>query len=158
MVSKKKYGIVKWIIVAIALIAGIALLSKQKPETVFSNDSKFNDLVYADIISITPESGTSKLGNKTSTTYEGFFCTCETVSGDMIDAYIDSHKYSKYISSPGYSRTTWNRIPEKEEFTSPVRIHGRVSSRESILYASKDKSAVFDIYTAEWTKTTPEGE
>ena len=46
-------------------------------EEKFSDESQINDLVYADIVSMTPESATRDASKRTTSTNEGYFCSCD---------------------------------------------------------------------------------
>ena len=135
------------VILGMALILGIVSLfggDVEKDSTEYSKNSQHNDLVYADITSITPTSTTSKLGKKD---YEGFFCTCETVDGKSIDVYVSSFKFGKYIKKKSqYSWDNWNRVvPDTVEFDTPLRIFGRLEKVKNIVSISKDESLVINI-------------
>ena len=135
-----------FLLILLVLILGITSIvgnSKEKNEKLYSDESKYGDWVYVDIISIEPTVATTKRENRDMESYEGFFCSCETVDGKTISTYIDSYEWDKYIDKPKYSSR--NMMPKKIEFDDPLRIHCIVSKRKSILSYSADESLVLDI-------------
>ncbi len=138
-----------FIIILLALILGIVNIIgsiNEKNATEYSVESKLNDSVYAYIVSITPESATTKASNRTSKSYEGFFCSCKTENGLVFKAYIDSSRFDTYIQP---TKFTWRSVmPGKVEFDTPLRIYGKIVKYKDIV-ASPDESLVFNIYKSD---------
>lgn len=151
-IRRSSIGIyIVFLFVLLAILCGILEIKKainRSNEVLFSDESKVNDFVYADIVSITPESATKKVSNRTSDTLEGFFCTCVASDGKEFSAYIDAFDFSKYIKKPRYSWEARSRIPDRVDFDPPLRIHGKVSTRKSIVSYS-GSTLLFEIYSSD---------
>lgn len=136
-----------FIFILLALFVGIMEIKKnanRNNEKLFSGENQINDLVYADIVSITPTSATKKMTERTNDNLEGYFCSCETADGKEFSSYIDASIFNMYIKKSKYSWDVGSRIPDRVDFDTPLRIHGRIVSKKSIVSPS-DNSLVFRI-------------
>ena len=131
-------------------MGGIALkgIINPKNEKDYTEESKLNDAVYADIVSISPTDGTVDAGKKTAQSYTGFFCICEILDGGKLSAYITSTNYEQYIAKGEYS---WDigTMPDSVAFDIPLRIHGKITDKKRIDSSSNYDELLFEINKAE---------
>ena len=136
------------LVILVFVIGGIINSSREKNAKEFSKYSKPNETVYADILSIDPIEATVEKG-KVSQSYQGFFCTCETADGNMINAYISSSNFDKYIKKADYDWDTWqSTMPNKVVFDTPLHIIGVVKMTNDII-ASRDVTLVLEIHKSD---------
>ena len=119
-----------------------------KNEKEYTEESKLNDAVYADIVSIVPTDGKADAKEKNPQSYIGYFCDCETIDGVKLSAYMSKSDFDQYIISSN-DLSDPGAVPESIEFDTPMRIHGRVSDRKRIDGSSDSDELLFEIYKAE---------
>ena len=118
---------------------------ERKQEVQFRANTPLGESVYADIVSIVPETG---IYMKRSTNYHHFICKCKTTAGEFFRLYISCAQYLLYFDqsvstsvdnnqaktivyhSP--KRTTRNKRPSKQMSKNYRRIHGVVKSSDSV--------------------------
>lgn len=117
----------------LVLMLGAALLTGcSMEEQAWTRSSEEGDLVYVDLISIEPMTKVgSSYNGSVVTNYTETACVCYTTSGDEVWVYIEIAEYKALFDSTAdfYGDNWW---ADRVDFSSPVRIHGKVEESEEL--------------------------
>lgn len=121
------------LVLALTMLMGVCMLTGcSKEEAAYSSSSEEGDPVYVDVISIEPMTkvGTSYNGS-IITNYTETACVCYTTSGDEVWVYIDIDTYLDLFDfTADFEGDDW--WADRVDFSSPVRIHGKVEEAEEL--------------------------
>lgn len=101
----------------------------KKAEEKFTSSASSGDAVYADIVSIFPETGIYTQGNSY---YSYFVCRCKTSSDSTVWVYMTCTEYKNNFDSSA-STSIFNQYAEEVTYSSSKRIHGTATRAESIM-------------------------
>lgn len=106
----------------------------KKQEKKYSPTASEDDLVYVDIVSISPTYGIYGTGLNYSTVYSHFVCKCRSSSGDTVWIYISTEEYKELFDSSINSEIyAFSNNAKKITLSPSKRIHGTIVLANSIV-------------------------